>query len=149
MKATIVLAVLAGLATVVASPAADMADCRAYANRGSAAALRQLLGMPFIDVSAGRFLYRRAYTYCLNSDEVPPMTFTAEEQPIIDDAIPLPKAKPPGSVPAIDPQEEQAGGNLPLAPSKVRVKAAAKGEALCIRHGKKTVYHGRSWRCVS
>jgi hypothetical protein len=129
--------------------AADVTDCRTYANRGSAAALKALLDMPFVDVGVGRFLYRKAWSYCVNADEVPPMTFTAEEQPIVDDAIPLPKAKPPGSVPAVDPQDEPIGGNLPLAPSKVRVKAAAKGEALCIRHGKKTVYHGRSWRCVS
>lgn len=122
--------------------AADMTDCHAYANRGSAAALRQLLGMPFIDTSAGRFLYRRAYTYCLNSDEVPALVFTPEEQPIVDDAIPLPREKPPGSVPTTDPAESNLG-------AKVTPKVTpAKGEALCIKHGRRTVYSGLHWRCV-
>jgi hypothetical protein len=138
---------------VFASPAsaADMKDCTVYANRGSAAALKALLGMPFIDVSAGRFLYRRAYTFCLNSDEVPLMTFTPEEQPIIDDAIPTPREKPPGSVPATDApcEDEQTCGNLPPVPTKPK-KVAGSGpgdQPLCVRHKMKTIYTGKSWRC--
>jgi len=42
--------------------AAEMNSCKVYANRGSAIALRQLLGLPFIDPTAGKFLYRKAYT---------------------------------------------------------------------------------------
>jgi hypothetical protein len=128
--------------------AADMRDCRTYANRGSALALRQLLGFPFVDVAAGKFLYRKAYSFCLNADELPPMTFTPEEQPIIDDAIPTPREKPPGSVPATDApsEDEQVRGNLPLAPSK-KIVAGPAGQPLCIRHKMKTVYKGKSWRC--
>jgi hypothetical protein len=83
---------------------ADVTDCNAYANRGSAAALQQLLRFPFVDVAAGRFLYRKAFTFCVNSDEMPPLVFTPEEQPIVD-GMPTPPTRPelvPGSVPATD-----------------------------------------------
>jgi hypothetical protein len=132
--------------------AADMKDCKTFANRGSAAALRQLIDFPFIDVAVGRFLYRKAYSFCLNADELPSMVFTPEEQPIVDDAIPtpIPREKPPGSVPAVDPSEdEQVRGNLPLAPSKSK-KVADPGsgdQPLCVRHKMKTVYQGKHWRC--
>jgi len=89
----------------LAAHAADMSDCHAYANRGSAAALRQLILFPFLaDPSVGRFLYRKAYSYCLNADEVPVLAFTAEEQPIVD-GLPAPTPRPeppPASVPATD-----------------------------------------------
>lgn len=134
--------------------AADMKDCHAYANRGSAAALRQLLGMPFIDPSAGRFLYRKAYTYCLNTDEVPSLTFTPEEQPIIDMIPmlkPIPRPEPPaGSVPATG-EDEQVGGNPPPVPSKPK-KVSDPGPAggdqpLCASHRMKTIYTNKHWRC--
>jgi len=85
---------------------AEMSTCHAFANRASAEALRRLLGMSFVDVSVGRFMYRKAYSMCLNADEPPEMTFTAEEQPIVDGAIPtpapVPRPEPAGSVPATD-----------------------------------------------
>ena len=146
--AAVIILVWTILTIATFARAADMTDCHAYANRGSAAALRQLLDLPFIDASAGRFLYRRAYTYCLNSDEVPSMTFTVEEQPIVDGAIPIPREKPPGLVPATDPSAitEKAPSNLR---PKVNPKVTpAKGEALCISHGRRTVYNGLHWRCV-
>lgn len=117
---------------------AEMSDCHTYANRGSAAALQQLLEFPWIDVSAGRFLYRKAYTFCLNADEIPPLVFTPQEQPIVDGLLPEPKPRPeppPASVPAIDPAEEAKPAEPP-------------GKALCIKHGKRTVYRGKHWRCV-
>jgi hypothetical protein len=110
-----------------------------------------MLGMPFVDATVGRVLYRKAYTFCLNADELPPMTFTPEEQPIIDDVIPTPREKPPGSVPATDApsEDEQVRGNLPLAPSKPRKIAdpGPAGQPLCVRHKMRTVYKGKSWRC--
>jgi len=84
---------------------AEMTPCHSYANRASAEALRRLLGMAFVDIAVGRFMYRKSYTFCLLQDEVPEMTFTAEEQPIVDGAIPTPAQRPeplPGSVPATD-----------------------------------------------
>ena len=118
------------LALPLAAHAADMSDCHAYANRGSAAALQALLAYPFIDVSAGRFLYRKAYTFCLNADEIPPLVFTPQEQPIVDGLL-EPKP-PPASVPATDETK-------PVEP---------QGKALCIKHGKRTIYRGKHWRCV-
>lgn len=97
----------------LASQAADMTDCKVYATRTSAMALKALLGIPFIDVSTGRFLFRKAYTFCVNADEVPALVFTEEEQPIVD-GLPAPKLRPeppPASVPAVDvkPEPEPVG----------------------------------------
>jgi hypothetical protein len=115
----------------LAAHAAEMNGCHAYATQTSAAALRQLLGVPWIDVAAGRFLYRKAYTYCLNSDEVPPLVFSPEQQTIVDGLpAPAPRPEPP---PAVDP--------APAVP-------ALTGQPLCVKYGKRTVYKGKSWRCA-
>jgi hypothetical protein len=134
--------------------AADMTDCHAYANRGSGAALRALLNFPFIDPAAGRFLYRKAYSYCLLQDELPEMQFTPEEQPIID-MVPMLKPQPrpepvPGSVPATAPAEPVA----PAAPKVKKAKAASATVAwgspqpTCNKVHLRTVYTGRHWRCL-
>jgi hypothetical protein len=91
------------VATMNVVRAADMGDCKTYAARGSAAALKALLSFPFIDVASGKFLYRKAYTFCVNADEMPVMVFTPEEQPIVDGRVtPFPPMKPEGSVPATE-----------------------------------------------
>jgi hypothetical protein len=135
--------------------AADMSDCHAYANRGSAAALRALLNFPFIDPAAGKFLYRKAYSYCLLQDDLPEMQFTPEEQPIID-MVPMlkPPTRPepaPGSVPATDAADAPA--EVPVAPRVKKARAASATVAwgspqpTCIKVGMRTVYAGRHWRC--
>jgi hypothetical protein len=82
------------VALVRAGHAADMGYCKVYAARSSAEVLRRLIGIPFIDETAGRFLFRKGYTYCLNSDEDPPIIMTPTEAPLLDPA--------PGSIPATD-----------------------------------------------
>jgi hypothetical protein len=70
------------------------------------------------------------------------MTFTEEEQPIVDGRItPLPPMKPEGVVPATDPLDEAPAPVVEPAP-------APEGKALCIKHNKRTVYRGKHWRCV-
>jgi hypothetical protein len=138
-----VMLLIVGIMGIASRPAhsADMNDCKVYATRGSAAALKALLAFPFIDVAAGKFLFRKAYSFCINSDELPEMTFTAEEQPIVDGRItPLPPMKPEGVVPATDPADP--------VPVVEPAEPKPRGKALCIKHGKRTVYKGRHWRCV-
>lgn len=138
--AAIVILIVAILA-IPRARAADLADCHAYANRGSAAALRQLLGFPFIDVAAGRFLYRKAYSFCLLQDEVPAFTFTPEEQPIVDgQVVTFPPMKPAGVVPAED--------SKPVPADQPAATPALTGQPLCVKHGMKTAYKGKRWRCV-
>lgn len=141
-SAWLVLAVILVVVTlsITRARAADLSDCHAYANRGSAAALQQLLRFPFIDVAAGRFLYRKAYSFCLLQDEVPQLVFTPEEQPIVDGEVtPLPPMKPEGVVPATDPADP--------VPAPAEVTPALTGKPLCVKYGKRTVYHGKHWRC--
>jgi len=83
----------------LAAHAAETADCQTYATRTSSMALRALLIVPWVDVATGRWLYNKAYFYCLNSDEVPPLVFTPEEQPIVDDALPAPVPRPETAAP--------------------------------------------------
>ena len=52
--------------------AAELNYCKIYANRMSAMALQRLVGVPFVDVSTGRFLYRKAYSSCILAEEEPP-----------------------------------------------------------------------------
>jgi hypothetical protein len=134
------------IVTILATPrarAADLDDCKSYANRGSALALRQLLGFPFIDVAAGRFLYRKAYSFCLLQDEVPAFTFTPEEQPIVDgQVVVFPPMKP-----ASDPPEVSGKVSTNLERSVPAVPALT-GQPLCVKYGKRTVYKGKRWRCV-
>jgi hypothetical protein len=118
----------------LAAHAADMDGCSSYATQTSAAALRRLLGVPWVDVAAGRFLYRKAYTYCLNADEVPPLVFSPEQQPIVDGLpTPAPRPEPPPAA----------------APAAAPAATAPKGQPqpLCVRYGKRTVYNGKQWRC--
>jgi hypothetical protein len=135
-----------------AGHSADMPGCHVYANRGSAAALRALLDFPFIDPSAGRFLYRKAYSFCVLQDEVPEMRFTVEEQPIID-MIPMLKPPPrpdpvPGSVPATDATDAPADAPVaPVAPKAKATKSAGADQALCLSHNMRTIYTGLHWRC--
>lgn len=116
--------------------AAEMSTCKVYANRGSAFALKQLLGLPFVDDAAGKFLFRKAYSYCLLQDEVPEINFTQEEQPIVD-GLPTPTPKP-GSVPATDPAD---------AIPKARVVVSTTDQPLCVRHHMRTIYSGKHWNC--
>jgi hypothetical protein len=137
--------------------AAEMATCKIYANRGSSIALRQLLGLPFIDAAAGKYLYRKAYTYCVLQDEVPEISFTPEEQPLIT-GMPSPPTRPEpvqGSVPATDTADAPA--DPPAAPKAKKVTKVTKvttqsvggqPQALCTSHGKRTVYSGTHWRCL-
>lgn len=129
--------------------AADMGYCKVYANRMSAMALQRLVGVPFIDVSTGRFLYRKMYSACLNSDEMPEIILSEEQQPLID-GMPTPPMRPepvPGSVPATDATDIPAA--IPVAPkAKAKVTKASTDQPLCTRHGKKTLYNGRKWRCI-
>jgi hypothetical protein len=125
-----VFLLIVGTMVVAMRPAraADSHDCTVYANRGSAAALKQLLGFPFIDVAAGRFLYRKAYTFCLNQDELPELVFTPEEQPIVD-GLPAPKPRPEppaGSVPAVGEEVEvgELGKEFTDKPVSADMKAA-------------------------
>jgi hypothetical protein len=129
--------------------AAEMNSCHIYANRGSALALRQLLGFPFIDVAAGRFLYRKAYSFCLLQDETPTFTFTPEEQPIVDgQVVVFPPMKPDGVVPATDATDAtDAPADVPVAPKAKASKTASTDQALCTRNGLRTVYTGHRWRC--
>jgi hypothetical protein len=122
-----------------------MTTCKIYANRGSAFALRQLLGLPFIDDAAGKFLFRKAYSYCVLQDEVPELTFTHEEQPIVDGLPPPAPPVRPGSVPATDPAD--APVDAPAAPKAKATKTASTDQALCVRHHMRTVYTGRHWNC--
>jgi len=130
--------------------AAEMNSCKVYANRGSAIALRQLLGLPFIDPTAGKFLYRKAYTFCLLQDEMPEISFTPEEQVAVG-GMPTPPTRPeplPGSVPATDAADAPADVPVaPIAPKAKATKSAGADQALCTRQGKRTVYTGRHWRC--
>jgi hypothetical protein len=124
-----------------------MNDCRTYANRTSALALRALLNIPSIDASVGVFIFRKSYAFCLNADEVPPLVFTPEEAPIVADLI------PPGTLPATGLEESR--GRLPLTRSvsptsptaSPKVVSADTDQPLCLKHGMKTVYKNRSWRC--
>jgi hypothetical protein len=125
--------------------AAEMSYCKIYANRGSAFALRQLLGLPFIDDAAGKFLFRKAYSYCVLQDEMPELTFTHEEQPIVDGLPPPVPPVRPGSVPATDPADDPV--DAPAAPKAKTTKTASADQPLCVRHGKRTVYSGRHWNC--
>jgi hypothetical protein len=125
--------------------AAEMAPCKVYANRGSAFALRQLLGLPFIDDAAGKFLFRKAYSYCVLQDEMPTLTFSHEEQPIVDGLPPPSPPVRPGSVPATDPAD--APVDAPAAPKAKATKTASADQALCTRHHLRTVYHGLHWNC--
>lgn len=127
--------------------AAEMNACHAYANRTSALALRALLNVPSVDASVGVFIYRKAYSYCLNADEVPQLVFTPEEAPIVAGVI------PPGTLPATGLEESR--GRLPLTRSvsptsptaSPKVVSADTDQPLCIKHNMKTVYRGKSWRC--
>lgn len=90
------------LALTNAAHPAEMNTCKVYATRSSAEALRRLVGIPFIDVAAGRFLYRKAYTYCLNADEAPPIVVSETVAPLLEpgsvgataDPTPSPPSKP-------------------------------------------------------
>jgi hypothetical protein len=117
--------------------AADLDDCKAYANRGSALALRQLLGFPFVDVAAGRFLYRKAYSFCLLQDETPAFTFTPEEQPIVD-----------GQVVMFPPMKPVEVAPVGLVETTKPPAPALTGEPLCVKHGMRTAWKGKRWRCV-
>jgi len=128
--------------------AAEISTCKVYANRGSAFALRQLLGLPFVDDAAGKFLFRKAYSYCVLQDEMPTLNFTAEEQPIVDGLPPPAPPARPGSVPATDPADTPV--DAPVTPKAKRVtatKTASADQPLCTSHHMRTVYHGRSWNC--
>jgi hypothetical protein len=124
--------------------AAEMTTCKVYANRGSAFALRQLLGLPFVDDAAGKFLFRKAYSYCVLQDEMPTLNFTAEEQPIVDGLPPPPPPVRPGSVPATDPADAPVA---PVAPKAKATRTASADQPLCVRHNMRTVYHGLHWNC--
>jgi len=127
--------------------AADLSYCKTYANRMSAMALQRLVGVPFIDVSTGRFLYRKAYSSCLLVDDEPPMILSETQQPLID-GMPSPPTRPeppPGSVPATDATDAPA--DVPVAPVAPKAKATKPDQPLCTRHGKRTVYKGTHWRC--
>ena len=136
-----------GMLIPFSAQAADMLNCKTYANRTSALALRALLNIPSIDASVGVFIFRKSYSYCLNADEVPPLVFTPEEAPIVAGVI------PPGTLPATGAEESR--GRLPLTRSaspisptaSPKVVSADTDQPLCLKHGMKTVYKNRSWRC--
>lgn len=75
-------------------------------------------------------LWLQSYTACINADEVPPVEVPPDAAPIID-------AMPPGEAPA--------SGPLPV---QKPVPKVAAGEPLCVKHGMKTVYNGKHWRCI-
>lgn len=129
--------------------AAELTYCQIYANRMSAMALQRLIGVPFIDASTGKFLYRKAYTNCLLADSEPPIVLSEEQQPLIT-GMPSPPTRPEpvqGSVPATDPADAPAA---PVAPKAKAVKVSQGGQpqALCTSHGMRTVYTGLHWRCL-
>ena len=85
-----------------------------------------------MDVSTGRFLYRKAYSSCLLVDDEPPMILSEEQQPLID-GMPSPPMRPepvPGSVPATD---------------KVEAKPAPPPD-LSALYKKCAAAHPRGWR---
>jgi hypothetical protein len=139
------------LALVVLLPltahAADSSYCRVYANRMSAMTLQRLVGVPFVNVATGRFLYRQAWTSCLNSDEEPEIVLSETQQPLID-GMPTPPMRPEGSVPATDPADAPAEVPVaPVAPKAKATKTASTDQPLCVRHHMRTVYHGLHWNC--
>jgi hypothetical protein len=138
-----VLALLALLP--LTAHAADISYCRTFASRMSAQALHQLIGIPFVNVATGRFLYRQSYTFCVNADEEPPIVFSEEQQPIVDGLPPPSPPVRPGSVPATDPADAPA--EAPAAPKAKATKTAGADQALCVRHHMRTVYHGLHWNC--
>ena len=119
-----------GLAIIFSAfaDAAELTYCKIYANRMSAMALQRLIGVPFIDASTGKFLYRKAYSSCLLADEEPPIVLSEEQQPLID-GMPSPPTRPEpvqGSVPATDPADAPVA--VPIAPApkaKAKVKVTA------------------------
>lgn len=62
---------LALIITLTPARPAEMSYCKVYAARSSAEALRRLIGIPFIDTSAGRFLWRKASSRVLASSTPP------------------------------------------------------------------------------
>jgi hypothetical protein len=141
-----------GLALLALLPltahAAEVSYCNVYATRVSALALRQLIGIPDVDASTGRFLWRKSYTACVNADEKPPIPLSAEEQPIVDGRVVVfPPMKPAGAVPATDTIDAPA--DVPVAPvaPKAATKTASTDQPLCAKHGLRTVYSGKRWNC--
>jgi hypothetical protein len=110
----------------------------------SAMTLQRLVGVPFVNVATGRFLYRQAWTSCLNSDEEPEIVLSETQQPLID-GMPTPPMRPEGSVPATDPADAPA--EVPAASKARATRTASTDQPLCTKHGMRTVYHGRSWNC--
>jgi hypothetical protein len=133
----------------LAAHSAEVSYCNVYATRVSALALRQLIGIPDVDASTGRFLWRKSYTACVNADEKPPIPLSTEEQPIVDGRVVVfPPMKPDGVVPATDATDAtDAPADVPVAPKAKASKTASTDQALCTRNGLRTVYTGHRWRC--
>lgn len=96
MLFAVLLAIMVGFLIVTLTPArpAEMGYCKVYAARSSAEVLRRLIGIPFVDEAAGRFMWRKAYSSCLNADEEPPIIVTPTQAPLLEPE--------PGSLPATD-----------------------------------------------
>jgi len=116
-----ILPVLLLLALPLAAHAAEPALCRAYATK--------MLNLHMT------WLWNRAYSGCLMLEE--------------DD--PQPPDNVEGMLRVLTPVEPVMPSPLPRpqpAAPVVLTPPALTGQPLCVKHGKRTIYRGKHWRCV-
>jgi len=113
LSGTIVVLVL----LVSAASGADAGLCRSYATTTS--------------VLLGRFSWLRAYTSCINADELPPAPDTVEEAHHI--------VWPWMDLPPAPPQSCAVG---------VKTTVSSPPALVCARAHRSIVWSGRSWHCT-